>query len=264
MDASGLPKPRDIEGDRTAARTAIRRDSFRPTSASGDGCRIRRTLDVSVCRVGKDGLMALRLWVVLFTSIEVGGCVVGVRGPTGPLPCDFAVRIAANSQDHEKLIELARSGQGNEVVDDGRVVAEWLPVWPGGPAEKDLSENNDKDIVWRDNDGARQVLVVHGDSDVTEEHATHADYVPPSRGPFLVEVHMSEDGAQRLSSLTRSHLPDTTTEFRRRAAMVVTGRVYSLPKIEFALHVKVALEANSDGDARKLEATLNGVPESER
>jgi len=51
-------------------------------------------------------------------------------------------------------------------------------------------------------------------------------------------------------------LPDTTTEFRRRAAMVVTGRVYSLPKIEFALHVKVALEANSDGDARKLEEVL--------
>lgn len=208
--------------------------------------------------------MALRLWVVLFTSIEVGGCVVGVRGPTGPLPCDFAVRIAANSQDHERLVELARSGQGSEVVDDGRVVAEWLPVWPGGPAEKDLSENNDKDIVWRDNDKARQVLVVHGDSDLTEEHATHVEYVPQSKKPYSVGVYLSEDGAKRISLLTGSHLPDSQTGFRRRAAMVVNGKIYSLPKIERTVRTKVALQADSDRDARKLEAILNGVPESER
>lgn len=208
--------------------------------------------------------MALRLWVALFASIEFGGCVVGVRGPTGPLPCDFAVRIAANSQDHEKLIELARSGQGNEVVDTGRVLAEWLPLWPGGPAERDLAESKDKDIVWRDNDKARQVLVVHGDSDLTEEHATHVEYVPQSKKPYSVGVYLSEDGAKRISLLTGSHLPDSQTGSRRRAAMVVNGKIYSLPKIERTVRTKVTLQADSDRDARKLEAILNGVPESER
>jgi len=55
-----------------------------------------------------------------------------------------------------------------------------------------------------------------------------------------------------------SHLPDEKTGFHRQAAMIVAGRVYSLPRIEVIVSRRVAISAVSEDSAEEIEGILNG------
>jgi hypothetical protein len=201
--------------------------------------------------------MAAKLGIMVCVGLVCVGCAVRLATREAVPAGTFAVRIAANLHDHKDVIELARSTTDDKVVENGRVVAEWLPLWSGGPAEKGLSES--KDIVSREKAHGHEVLVVHGPSDITEQDTGRASYIADSHGRHDVSISLTEKGSESISSLTRSHLPDDKTGFHRQAAMIVKSRVYSLPQIEHVVYTRVVIRPVSEHDAEQLVDILNGV-----
>ena len=201
--------------------------------------------------------MAVKPWIMVCVGLILGGCAVRLSERGDVSPGTFAARIAANSHDHKRIIELARSTTDERVFENGRLVAEWLPLWPGGRAEKELPET--KDIIFREKGHNHEVLVIHDLSDITVKEMGRASYIEDIQGHHDVYIALTEEGSKSISSMTESHLPDDKTGFQRRVAMIVTGQVYSLPRIQAVVYDRVVISAVSKDDAEKIEALLNGM-----
>lgn len=193
------------------------------------------------------------LVVVLWISVMFLGCSVRFSERGSAPAGTFAVRIAANPHDHRHIVDLARGTSNRQVLENGRLIAEWLPVWPHGPAEKDLRE--EKEIVSRAQGKEHAVLVLYSPSDITEDNMARASYTAATEGRHLVYIELTQRGDECITAITKSNLP--IDGVYHRAAMIVNGQVYSLPRIENVVCSRIAISANSEEDAKQLMTILN-------
>ncbi|MEQ8786866.1 MAG: hypothetical protein RIC55_11230 [Pirellulaceae bacterium] len=144
-------------------------------------------------------------------------------------PGTLEFRIVANQRDHAELIEQAGRSDATTLYDtEGRRLAWWAPAAIG---KEDLAEAREtaKRTVRRAGREVREVLVVDDEFDITQEHVKDAVADLDVRLERCVNVTLSEAGAQRMSALTEGNLPDGA--FRRRVAVLLDGRLHSVPVI---------------------------------
>ena len=161
--------------------------------------------------------LQIRVGPSLFT-VAVGMALSAVSRGAEP-PATFALRVIANPVDHKPVIKRASAALANKVVEGDQIVAEWLPFWPGGPAEKELRGN--KEVVLREKPHTFEVLVICGKDDISQDDTTYKEHYEDVQGYHNVVIQLTEKGMDAVGRLTTANLPDPRTGFHRRVAMIV-------------------------------------------
>lgn len=201
--------------------------------------------------------MISRLIVSTLSFFLFYGC--NTPAPLALAPGTFAMRIVANESDHGELVALAKDTPGVIVSDAGEVVAEWLPVAENSRASQQLMKADQ--FITRERNGRPELLVVHGDCDLTEKHVKQAyfrGFTDPDGHP-CVHVLATEEGSKFLRRLTRRNSPDKANNLTRHAAMVLRGQVYAVPKIESVISTQFIISTTSAKQATHLASILNGT-----
>jgi len=175
-----------------------------------------------------------------------------------PLPNGtFAMQIVARHEVDDNIIELAEVPEGTTIRDGENVVARWLPLWPGSPAENDSAAV--KELVVRESANGKEMLLLTNAFDVTEKHIVGTHYVQTVQGDNLVYVWLSDDGGRNARQLSASVLAGNNTNSPGRVAMIVRGQVYSVSEVDNVVSGQIAIRTGSVTDGQKIESILLGA-----
>jgi SecD/SecF fusion protein len=136
-------------------------------------------------------------------------------------------RILANSRDHRLLIEQGEGTFPNPVVQNGHVLARWVPV--AAKAHGTIGGHGGV-VVRTDAQRGDYVLVVLDELNVTGELLWRAESTMDDHGQPAVSFQFGPVGAQRFARLTEQNRPDPDG-FERRLAILLDGEVYSAPNL---------------------------------
>ncbi len=142
-------------------------------------------------------------------------------------------RILANQRDHGAVVREGEKTFPNPVLQDGKVIARWVPVAPDSRGS--FVDNYGGVSVRNDEKLGRLVLVMQDAFNVTGEFlrqasAAHDDLLAPA-----VSFRFNGEGAARFATLTGQNRPDADG-FQRRLAIILNGEVHSAPSLREQIH----------------------------
>lgn len=185
-------------------------------------------------------------------------------------------RITANDRDHASIIAQARAVATDKVFtkanegEQPRHIATWVPLH----ADAEENMKNDPGLVYRTTpQGVQQVLVATDTNNVTGDYLVRATQGIDRLGNPAVEFAFNTEGALRFSQLTGRNLPDTSTGFKRRLAILLDNSLYSAPSVNDTIYDRGEITGMSDEkkvkeqvrvlEAGRLPAALYREPTSE-
>jgi SecD/SecF fusion protein len=143
------------------------------------------------------------------------------------------IRLLATTWRDEAIIAQATADPAKkQLLDkDGRVVAEWLPMRPGGEKgiadytdiARRMQKHGDRDIT--------EVLVIHTPDDLPGLYLKKAKATTNRIGRPSMEFCFDAQGAKIFSELTGQHQPDQTGKQISKLAVVINGEVYFAPVV---------------------------------
>lgn len=195
------------------------------------------------------------LWLIcLLVLVATFGCKPAFQPPPGALAC----RLLANRADHAKIVATANEQQGQQVMQDGRVVARWYPVASNSDAANEIL--NGESTVTRKRPNGIDVLVMHGATDLSENHIEAVRLGNfDAMGIPAVTIYVTQPGESLLGQLTENNLPrDDGTP--RSLALIVDGHVYSIPRIQAKVSSMFSISTTGQKQAEEIAELLGAMP----
>jgi len=149
-------------------------------------------------------------------------------------PGTLEFRIVANTHDDKTIIDRARKDESKDAVLDasGKKVAWWVPM----KNVKELRGSvNFPDFAVRTKKKAggevTEILVVADAQNVTGDYLTRVEGVVDQMKMPAVSFTFNKKGGELFGKLTGEHLPDQSTNFAYKLAIILDGEVFSTPSI---------------------------------
>ena len=140
-------------------------------------------------------------------------------------------RIAANAEDHTRLIELAEETKGREVCDEqGKLLGWWAPIEGVQKTEMfDLSTLTTRKVK-PGNSVQVELLVVNDPYKIDGTFLTQVRPSVDQQGRPALMFSLNRKGGLLMAGLTGENLP-LPDGHRRQLAIILNGQVHSAPAI---------------------------------
>ena len=142
-------------------------------------------------------------------------------------------RILANRRDNDRAMVAAEQVFPEALVEDGKVVARWVPVAP--TSRGSFVDDYGNVAVRSDEQRGRLVLVMQDDYNVTGEFLRQATASYDELAAPAVSFRFNGEGSRRFAALTGQNRPDADG-FERRLAIILNGEVHSAPSLREQIH----------------------------
>jgi SecD/SecF fusion protein len=176
-------------------------------------------------------------------------------------PGTLEFRILANARDDKAAIERARKDASKDAVLDaaGKKLAWWVPVKNikdlQGAVEFPTLAVRTKKKAGRE---ITEILVVADAQNITGDYLTRVKATADERGMPNVNFSFSKKGGQLFGKLTGEHLPDDSTGFSCKLAIILDGEVFSAPSIRSTIYGQGQITGHfSKEEVSDLANTLN-------
>lgn len=163
----------------------------------------------------------------------------------------LACRIVATTVDHASLVATAEAHTGRLVTQNDEIIGEWVPVAQPSLAADDVSKI--LNAVTRPSENGTELLVAFSGGDVTETEVAglYEGAVDMDRRPALT-LTLTDAGTRMFFRLTADNAD-------RYLAIIVGGKVRSVPQILSPINGQFIIVSPTQAESTKLATVLKGL-----